>query len=357
MGPKSEPGPTLFRTFFPATIAVACLANLVILLIRLYFTVHHSDLFETSGTEGVGIYAVWKAKNGYPLYEWPDSGAFAMSIFNYLLYTMDGFLLRVFHIADNHVPSMARLITFAFAVGGVFAHRAVVRQIMPKALCNRAVSITAWLLIVSMWIGRSSVSWWTLTVRPDIPALALDVIGLLFLIRSMEGKSIINTLTASVLFYLAWSMKQSFVLTISISCLFLLVSRRYRETLWLCVPFAAMCAVTLVIGGPVFRRNMLYMPTLAPFGLRSGLVNLATWVVFNPIFWMPACFLPWAWRGVAGRITPGQAQPRFDDRRRLMLIVMLAAISLPLSFVASCRVGANYNYFFVPLVHLTTLSI
>src|SRR5687768_13694762 len=78
--------PRWFLRVFLVLWAMVFLASVGGFLVRLAFVVRHAELVSTTGEEAPGIYAVWKAQHGHPVYEWPDRENYSISLYNYLFY-------------------------------------------------------------------------------------------------------------------------------------------------------------------------------------------------------------------------------------------------------------------------------
>src|SRR5829696_7734242 len=124
-------GRTFLRLFLPVW-ALVTVASLVIFAIRANAVVRWSHLYSTTGEEAPGIYAVWKAEHGYPVYEWPDRGDFALSLYNFGFYRFYGAVLSALGQYDARILVAGRLLTAAFVVAGIGAQWGVVTRVLPR---------------------------------------------------------------------------------------------------------------------------------------------------------------------------------------------------------------------------------
>jgi hypothetical protein len=52
--------------------------------VRWNYLARIGDLFKVTGSEGPAVYSVWKARHGYPLYEWPERDNLSPTLYNFL---------------------------------------------------------------------------------------------------------------------------------------------------------------------------------------------------------------------------------------------------------------------------------
>jgi hypothetical protein len=148
-------------------------------------------------------------------------------------------------------------------------------------------------------------------------------------------------IVAGMLFALAWSFKQSAVLVFLGSVLYAaLVLRSFKVTAALGAPVALAVALALLIGGDVYRQNIVDMPALSGWNLRDMVAIVARVFVQNALLW---CFFPavvigllWKKRAVGGLQWPTASH------EALLAIVLLVA--LPLGIFALGREGSNKNH-------------
>ena len=218
--PEEKPSPLL-----TAAVCLFTLANLAVFVYRDISILRYGSLFGTTGGESLMVYSIWKNMNGRPVYEWPMAHPFSLSLYNYGFYFFYAAMFRLLDLWDAQILTYGRMLTASFAAIGALAQWLVVKATVDmgrrKYLCLA--------LCFGLWFGSSMTRWWTLSIRPDIPALALVMIGLLLLARL---KTDTGALGAAVFFYLAWSFKQSTIL-IAVACMFTCCFRAVeRRCLW-----------------------------------------------------------------------------------------------------------------------------
>src|SRR6476646_3949532 len=94
-------------------------------------------LFETEGTESMGLYAIWKVIHSFPLYESPLRGNFALTLYNFLFYQVYGKALAVIAAVGVHgaaaelMPLFGKLLTALFATLGASSQYRILAGIRP----------------------------------------------------------------------------------------------------------------------------------------------------------------------------------------------------------------------------------
>jgi hypothetical protein len=148
---------------------------------------------------------------------------------------------------------------------------------------------------------------------------------------------------AGVLFYLAWSFKQSVVLTFAGVCLFLLFHKRWRDLSVLSAVFVVLVALTLMLGTPEYRFSILVAPRLvSEFSLLNAWHAAEVSLVANA-YWIVA--------PVALLLAAGAR--RIDDAVGLLMTVF--AVTLVVGLVAMGKTGASDNYLLEAFVAGSTL--
>jgi hypothetical protein len=148
---------------------------------------------------------------------------------------------------------------------------------------------------------------------------------------------------AGVIFYLAWSFKQSEVLALAGVCLFLLLHKRWRDLSVLVAVFAALVAATILVGTPEYRFNVFVAPALVKefsflHPLRIELKSLsanAYWILAPIVLLLPA------------------GARRVDNSVRLLTTVL--AVALVGGLAAMAKVGAWDHYLLEAFVAGSTL--
>lgn len=321
-------------------LAAVLALNAVVFAVRLTSVIHSYRLFITEGAEGPHVYAIWRAVHGYPLYEWPDQPFFTLTFYNFLFYRTYAVVLRVLGTDGEGILFGGRLITLAFALGGCFAYRGLLLDLANGGRGDAYTRAYASLLAPVLWLGTNFTAWWALSIRPDVPAVALATMGLWVLVRALRSNRLAPVALASAAFGLAWTFKQSTVLTFGAATLYLVALRRdlLRAAL-LASPFAILAAATLLLGGPAFRYNVITAPALSGFSWTQAAAIAGRVALQNAYVWV---FPVLGWWWLRRERPVEQPGARRDDVEALLPVVALVALLAGL--VALGREGSNKNH-------------
>lgn len=322
--------------FRVAAVVVFVILNLAVFLIRLVSVWHYGALFPTSGVEAPMIYSVWKRMHHLPVYEWPFAYPFSLSLYNYLFYDTYAAFLKLAGVRDAGIMTWGRLFTPIFALMGAIAQWKLVQS----HLNLRGVrSLLSLVFAVGLWFGTSAIRMWSLTIRPDVAAIALVMAALCMVVWQPR----FGFAGAGVFFYLAWSFKQSVVLAFAGVCLFLLLNKHWRSLFAIIAGFAALIAATLLLGTPEYRFSILVAPRLVrEWSVLHAFHYAAPFVLANA-YWILA--------PIALLLATGKR--RGDDAVRLLMTVLV--ISLVAGLAAMTKEGAADNYLFEAFVAGSTL--
>jgi len=321
--PTGEPSPQ-----FAIAIWLFTLANLAVFLFRAISVLRYGSLFGTTGGESLMAYSVWKEMRGRSVYEWPLADPFSLSLYNYGFYFVYASLFRLLDLWDVQMLTYGRMLTAGFAALGAVAQWNVVKATLDmgrrKYLCLA--------LCFGLWFGTSMVRWWALTIRPDIPALALVMVGLMCLVR-MKGAA--GAVGAAIFFYLAWTFKQSIIL-IPVACILYMFFSRRRAAFFMLAVMAGGITTTYWMGTLAYRYSVFVAPRVVPFfSFASAFSALKQPLMVNAFVLTPALALipsPWA------------------NKLRTFAIKDLLRIATVVSFlggaIAMGKAGAGDNYLF-----------
>jgi hypothetical protein len=180
---------------------------------------------------------------------------------------------------------------------------------------------------VGLWLCASIVRYWALSIRPDMAAIALVMIALWLIVRQPR----FGFAYAGIFFYLAWSFKQSAVLSLVGVCLFLLFQKRWRDLAVLSSVFAMLTAATLLTGSPEYRFNTLVAPRVISWSMAWAL-QIAPKSLAANAYWILAPIALWLAAGAR----------RVDNAVRMLTIVL--AVALVGGLAGMTKVGSWDNY-------------
>jgi hypothetical protein len=283
-----DPAWNLSRCRIAAVLAFFAL-NLAVYLIRIHSVWRYGALFCATSVESPMIDSIWRCIHHRPVYVWPFTFPFSLSLYNYLFYDAYAGVLRLIGAWDAGILTWGRQLTLLFALAGGLAQWRLVRSLLKLRGTASALSLS---LAMGLWLCTSLVKYWAIAIRPDMAAAALVMIALWVIVRQPK----LAFAYAGVLLYLAWAFKQSVVLAFVSLCLWLLLKKRWRDLAVLAGVFAALVATTLLLGTPEYRFSILVAPQMVKgfsFGLPWILHALGTGLtaVFLNLYWVAAPFV------------------------------------------------------------------
>lgn len=289
----------------------------------------------TSGCEEESLHSVWRAAKGLPVYTDPYRPPFSAAYFNWLFYrAYAGFVDRI-----GGLPADGRLLTMAFALAGAAGLYFLLARILPE---TRLVAAG---LSALVWLGPL-MGWWAHTVRPDTGALFFETAAVGLVLVCHRRHPLAAALAAGALFYAAWAFKQTFFLGLGTALLFLLVRRQWRAAFLLAGLSVAGWVATFALLGAEYRTIFQGTALGSAFALGLGLDNLRDMAVKS----LPSILL--VLTGTFGRQLSAPATTALATDARLLGGLGLL-VTLPLVFVASCKLGAASNYYLPVLTMLT----
>jgi hypothetical protein len=317
-------------------VLLFAILNLAVFLINVISVWHYGALFSSGGNSGVTLYPIWKEIHHLQIYEWPLTYPFSLSLFNYLYYFTYAFFLKVVGASDPSLMKWGSLFTPVFAIVGAIAQWKLVGDYLSL---RGARSVLSLFFALGLWFCTSLVRGWALTIRPDIPSIALVMIALWIVVRQPR----FGFAYAGVVFYLAWSYKQSAVLSFVGVCLFLAFHRRWRDLSLLVAFFAVLTTATLLLGTPEYRYSILVAPRLVTeFSLMHAIPIALKFIVGNAYWVLAPVALILA---ADGR--------RIDSAIRVLVIVF--AVALAGGLAGLTKAGAYSEYLLEAFVAGSTL--
>ena len=221
----------------------------------------HGEFFEATGTERVPVYGVWKAQQGYPVYENPFAESFALSMYNYAFYYGYAAVATAFGWQNEQLVTGSRLHTATWSMVGAGALVALVAASTRERLRGRRLVFAA-AGAASIWLSSTAIGWWAISVRPDMVSATWAVAGLACWTLALRDQRPRDALIASLLFSIAWSFKQSTVAMFGGAALAGLLALRFGLVAMLVGPYLLVVAATLLATTEWHRFNILTVPTI-----------------------------------------------------------------------------------------------
>ncbi len=338
------------RRIAEASLALAAGACLVLWLVRIFYAISFTTPYMavTTGGEEETLFSIWKFTQHQPVYTDPHRIPFAASLFNWGFYWFYGSVIKAcLHALRLDVVWMAtigRLATVMFALlSGVIFYFAQ-RDLVKEGLFARPAVRWAWSLIA---ISSPLVGFWSLTVRSDLGALALECAGFYAILRYARKPSDRLILVAVIFFYAAWAFKQTQVTVLTGSVFSLLLLKRWRAVVILCSGWWTLVILTFRLGGPLYREIVVFGMRNLPLVLQRGVENAGLAMVRN-------LFLPFGLAAVLWMVSKRVHRVALNPVETAVTAVLL--VSIGFAAVTGCKAGAAANYY-IPTAWVAMLAL
>lgn len=301
--------------------------------------------------EGPVLYSIWKVRHGYPLYEMPFAPFFPVSLYNFLSYETYAAAFRLLRVPDPLTPAAGRLVTASFALAGAVLQYGAARALLAAPRSSRRLPL---LLAVLAWCGPVLPGGWAMAIRPDAGAVALDLAGVWLVLQFLHGRPRSRLVWAGAAFLAAWAFKQSHAVACVATVAYLFLWRRsWRDGLCVLTPWATGVGVALVIGGPVYRANIITAPALSPLLPLSAWFGVRTVVFPEALFWFAAA-------AAAGVLVAGARDMTGASHRHfgvdLVYPALLTAGSIVASILMLAKAGSAINHALEPAAFAALLT-
>jgi len=327
---------------FVGLVTVSLCAALASL--RLYYNISFAEPlhYVSSGDEQSSLFAIWRVAEGLSPYTDRFAPPFTLASYNWLYYKVYGDVFvaasALFSLDDSWVPTVSRLFTLlGWAVSGLFSY--LVLALVVAQTDGRWFRVLAAGFALLIAIGPL-VGFWLITVRPDIWAFALEIIGFWVFVKWYPEKRPLAVGGFAAFFYAAWAFKQTAVLVGGGIGLYLLVRRDWRMAFLLAGLMIVAWGLTFLLAGADYRDALLFSGVPLEYTVTNGLRNLFHWA---------GKFAP----GVAGAavlvlLIAANAEVRQTviENQHVVLGLSGLAVSVGLALLASTQTGAAENYFF-----------
>ena len=331
-----------------ALMWAAVALNVGLMLTRLASAVSFDTplLTVTSGAEEESAFALWKYVHGLPVFADPFRMPFAASYYNWLFYAAYGGILRPvlsgLALSDAWLPTIARFISFAFALAGVATGYFCFREQAHTHGRDCYAAPLAWAIFI--FLGPL-VGFWAVSLNPELPATVCAAGGVLALLRLYPRQAAVATVLATLLSYAAWSFKQSHVFLAVTLCAFLVLRTDWRNLAVVVALHAVLLGLTLMIGSEDYRHLVLLRDTAMTFSawqFQRNLMNMGVKLLPITASLLFLFFL-------LGReiVQAPRAWAKDPANNKLAIAVMGVLITAAITLPASAKYGAAENYYFV----------
>lgn len=323
---------------WPAALGLAAAACGTLALCRIFLTIsfRHPLQILTSGLEEEALFSIWKVVRHQEVYSDPFSIPFSASYFNWLFYSVYGsttaLVLKVLSLADEWIPTITHTISLAFALLCIPLSVRLVRELVDLSPGR------------SWWLGSGTgvlvaftplVGWWSLTTRPDIGALFLELLALLLCLRFVKTDRLAYLFAAIAMAFFAWSFRQIAVNVISGFCLYLLLRKRWKILGTTVGITFALYGATFLLGGANYWSNTVTCLGSTDLYISHGLSNLL----------LAGRKAPLLLAGIAAAgILFVQTNWR-KTRPEAVFLLLTWTFSILWNFLTSTKIGASDNYF------------
>jgi hypothetical protein len=362
----SSPGHARWSQALLAVLILATALNLACLAVRVHSVATRGDLAMTTGDEEFSVYPAWKVAHDKALYEWPNRDLYSLTPYNFGFYECYGLLLRwLGQGAGAGLLLGGRLLTVLCAFAGAAAQYQLCVWLLggrPGAVAKGFAACMALLV----WIGTGFNAWNAVSIRPDVPGVALAIGGLLaygYACWGRDGEPAPSArrgllLAAAALFYAAWAFKQSLIWTFAGVCVHAALrawaGRRWAPLWWTVLPVLVAVPVTLALGGEVYRFSSVRVQSLFVYSLPAGVALFIKTIVPNGLMWLFAPAMVLASVRSAG---PRAGWLRAWLARRESPLLLAAGPALAFGVVALCKLGSGTAIMFESYALVSTLSI
>jgi hypothetical protein len=280
--------------WLPYRFAIACLFTSALLQLfvgarYVYFLLRYGELTLTSGSEELNVYTLGKMQAGLPLYQATNEAPFAFTPYNFGFYRLYRLVLDLLGAHQDSIFIEGRWITFAFALLAVILFY-VAARLLVSTNCKAPSRVELFIILTIGWlafVGHNYTGAWAWTIRPDLPALAFEIAGLVAFLLGMQRIDLWALGLSSCLFAIGWSLKQTAVwifFSIAIWLLFSVVRTAIR-TRRLVTPeltrllvFTAPMTMTMLLAltflGYEYRYNTIFAQSINSLSLDNFAITL-----------------------------------------------------------------------------------
>jgi len=250
---------TSISGFMLASISICTVLGLILFVLRLADVISFAEPLQisTSGFEEESLIAIWNLNNDLPLYVSRFEFPYRWAIYNWLFYNSYASFVSIaqasFGLSDAWLPTITRILTLL----GVLTISCSSFLVM-RAISGPFGRLELWLALgFAIYLGTGPlIGFWAMTTRPDIWALAFEILTIYSFILAYKKKQILWYMLPILMGYAAWSFKQSEIIGIVVIILFLLTHKKWRDVAFIIAAFSSLCVFTLIYGGATYIQSV-----------------------------------------------------------------------------------------------------
>jgi len=315
----------------PLSIASAS-ATLALLAVRITSVWRDSALTQTTGGEGPGLYGIYRAWMGEPVYQSLSDNPSTM-IYNFLFFRIYGGISRILASRSEQLPTIAHFFTLAVSCLLILTTLYYLKRDSDKekrSWDSRQACALSSLMVIGI-LGPFT-SWWTLTARPDMLAVALELLALFVFLSNGESQDYLLISVMTIAAWAAWSCKQSAIFVYAGILLCLARQRQWRFLFVSAASYCLLCVLVFAIAGrPYLEHTVIASGSL--HWLASQVAAVGAQALTGAHIWLPAAAL----------LIMFVREEHGRSANDLDLIIVLACTLLG-GIATSGREGASRNY-------------
>ncbi len=337
-------------TVFKYLLILLFLITLILFSARFYYT--FSSLHSlTGGIEDEGLLAIWLTQNtqyfqnhylNFSLSSEADMKIFNLFHYNWLWYFLHSRLVSayqfIFNLNDEWFANIIRINNFIFSViSFVFLY-------LTFSIKNNIKYLKTSLCFFVIFGPLTG--FWNISVKPDFAYLVFEIIAIFFFLKNIERLNFTKILIISLFLYLAWSIKQTSIIT-SFAIFLYLIFKKDKLVFYYCSIFIILIFLTFILGGENYVRNMLWVDAKTIFSFNHFFkLFVSTIGKIFPVFVISILFFIVCFKNGFNIL----------KKNNFYLFCFIGFISSLINIFLSFHIGSAPNYYFVSAIYLVLLT-
>jgi len=343
--------------FILASISICTVLGFILFALRLADVISLTEPLQvsTSGFEEESLIAIWNLNNDLPLYVSRFEFPYRWAIYNWLFYNSYASIVSIAQAAlglsDAWLPTITRILTL-LGVFTISCSSFLVMRVVSGPLGRREL----WLALgFAIYLGTGPlIGFWAMTTRPDVWALAFEILTIYSFIFAYRKEQILWYLLPILMGYAAWSFKQSEIISIVVIILFLLTHKKWRDSAFIIATFSSLCVFTLVYGGDTYIKSVTLYEYEAILSARHA---LNVFMSVAPKILPSLTIVGFSFVVI---LSSGQRNSLISDLLKsdnVKIIVFGVLTSIGIILLTSSQSGSAENYYFTLSFFLSLLAV